>query len=80
MRQPRQKGGDSGGDSEESGKRGMGQVDPVPQQLLLDAWALLQRTPHQCHLRQYVGHCNDATALNTMGGSTRDKGWDRART
>jgi hypothetical protein len=27
-----------------------------------------------------VGHCNDATALNTMGGSTRDKGWDTART
>jgi hypothetical protein len=27
-----------------------------------------------------VGHLNYATALNTMGGSTRDKGWDRART
>jgi hypothetical protein len=27
-----------------------------------------------------VGHCNDATALNTMGGSTRDIVWDRART
>ncbi len=27
-----------------------------------------------------VGHCNDATALNTMDGSTRDKGWDRVRT
>jgi len=27
-----------------------------------------------------VGHCNDATASNTMGGSTKDKGWDRAHT
>jgi hypothetical protein len=27
-----------------------------------------------------VGHCNDATASNIIGGSTRDKGWDRART
>jgi hypothetical protein len=27
-----------------------------------------------------VGHRNDATALNTMGGSTRDKDWDRACT
>jgi hypothetical protein len=27
-----------------------------------------------------VGHRDDATALNTMGGSTRDKGWDTART
>jgi hypothetical protein len=27
-----------------------------------------------------VGHRNDATALKTMGGSTRDKGWDRAHT
>jgi hypothetical protein len=27
-----------------------------------------------------VGHRDDATALNTMGGSTRDKGWDTAHT
>jgi hypothetical protein len=27
-----------------------------------------------------VGHCKDATAANTMGSSTKDKGWDRART
>jgi hypothetical protein len=27
-----------------------------------------------------MGHHDDATASNTMGGSTRDKGWDRART
>ncbi len=27
-----------------------------------------------------VGHRNDATASNTMGGSTRDKGWNTART
>jgi hypothetical protein len=43
---------------------------------------------HQCNKHhtsttcsnKAVGHCNDATASNTMGGSTRDKGWDRART
>jgi hypothetical protein len=27
-----------------------------------------------------MGHRDDATASNTMGSSTRDKGWDRART
>jgi hypothetical protein len=47
-----ERGGDSSGDSDESGKRDTGHVDPVPQQLLLDTWALLQQTPHQCHLRQ----------------------------
>jgi hypothetical protein len=49
----RAKGGvDSGGDSDNSGERGTGHVNPVPWQLLLDTWALMQQTPHQCHLRQ----------------------------
>ncbi len=48
-------GGDSSGDSDNSGKRGTGHANPVPWQLLLDAWASMQQTPHQCHLRQQ-GH------------------------
>jgi hypothetical protein len=75
--QPGQKGGDSSGDSNNSGKRGTGHADPIPRQLLLDTWALMQLTPHQCHLQQQGrGLSQYATALNTMGGSTRDKGWD----
>jgi hypothetical protein len=29
---------------------------------------------------QAIGHCTDATALNTLGGSKKDKGWSMART
>jgi hypothetical protein len=29
---------------------------------------------------QAVGHCADATALNTLGGSEKNKGWSMART
>jgi hypothetical protein len=46
------RGGDSGGDSDNSGKRGTVHADPVPRQLLLDAWALMQQTQHQYHLWQ----------------------------
>jgi hypothetical protein len=43
---------------------------------------------HQCNKHhtsatrgnKAVGHHDDATALNTIGGRTRDKGWDRACT
>ena len=30
--------------------------------------------------RKATGHCDEATAANTLGGSERDKGWDKPRT
>jgi hypothetical protein len=74
------RGGDSGSDSNKSGERGTGHADPFMANCWMHGhYCNKHHTSATCS-NKAVGHCDDATALNTMSSSTRDKGWDRART